>query len=161
MSGKTDALSPLAGAAVAQLHPPHFDRTDPRLDHPLRPQPVPHQALAPIGQLYALHRGQEHLGLRLDGLGKQPTSAAPQDDCQRIVDRVGLTEWDNRTITRHGVSLLREVQAGFHPPRYAAFLTKPSPSFGYSSAESAVFICKKRYPAQIPDRSSAATVSIG
>ena len=61
---KTDALSPLAGAAVAQLHPPHFDRTDPGLDHPLRPQPVPHQALAPIRQLHALHRGQECLGLR-------------------------------------------------------------------------------------------------
>jgi hypothetical protein len=32
-----------------------------------------------------------------------------------------------------GVSLLREVQAGFHPPRYAAFLTSPSPSFAHSS----------------------------
>jgi transposase len=32
-----------------------------------------------------------------------------------------------------GVSLLREVQAGFHPPRYAAFLTSPSPRFPYSS----------------------------
>jgi hypothetical protein len=32
-----------------------------------------------------------------------------------------------------GVSLLREVRAGFHPPRYAAFLTSPSPSFGHSS----------------------------
>ena len=41
---------------------------------PDRPQPVPHQALAAIGQLYALHRGQERLGLRLDGLGKQPVS---------------------------------------------------------------------------------------
>jgi uncharacterized protein len=34
-----------------------------------------------------------------------------------------------------GVSLLREVQAGFHPPRYAAFLTSPSPSFGHSSTD--------------------------
>ena len=130
---KTDALSPLAGAAVAQLHPPHFDRTDPGLDHPLRPQPVPHQALAPIRQLLALHRRQERLGLRLDGLGKQPASAAPQDGRQRIVDGLGLTEWDNGVIPRHGVSLLREVQAGFHPPRYAALLTEPSPSFGHSS----------------------------
>ena len=32
-----------------------------------------------------------------------------------------------------GVSLLREVQAGFYPPRYAASLTSPSPSFGHSS----------------------------
>jgi hypothetical protein len=35
-------------------------------------------------------------------------------------------------MARHGVSLLREVQAGFHPPRYAAFLTQPSPSFSHS-----------------------------
>src|SRR5207342_1762714 len=114
-------------------HPSYFDRTDPGLDHPLRPQPVPHQALAPIRQLHALHRGQERLGLRLDGLGKQPACAAPQDGRQRVVDRLGLTEWDNGAIPRHRVSFLREVQAGFHPPRYAALLTKPSPSFGHSS----------------------------
>ena len=28
---------------------------------------------------------------------------------------VGLTEWDNSAIARHGVSLLREVQAGWLP----------------------------------------------
>jgi hypothetical protein len=78
--------------------------------------------------------GQERLGLRLNGLGKQPASCPPQDGCQRIVDRVGLTKWDNGTITRRGVSLLREGQVGFHPPRYAAFLTKPSPSSGHSSS---------------------------
>jgi len=33
-----------------------------------------------------------------------------------------------------GVSLLREVQAGFHPPRYAALLKSPSPSFDHSSS---------------------------
>ena len=35
-----------------------------------------------------------------------------------------------------GVSLLREVQAGFHLPRYAAFLTQPSPILRHSSAKS-------------------------
>ena len=60
-------------------------------------------------------------------------SAAPQNRRQRIVYHLGLSEGNNRAILCHGVSLLREVQAGFHPPRYAAFLTSPSPSFGYSS----------------------------
>jgi len=34
-----------------------------------------------------------------------------------------------------GVSLLREVQAGFHPPQYAAFLTQPSPISRHSSGD--------------------------
>ena len=38
-----------------------------------------------------------------------------------------------QTRTRHGVSLLREALAGFHPPRYAALLNQPSPRFGHSS----------------------------
>ena len=103
----------VAGAAVAQLHPLHRDRADPGLDQPLRAVAVPHQALAPVRQPHALHRGQERLGLRLDRLGQQPAGAAPQDRRQRIVDRVGLTEGNNGAIARHGVSLLREVQAGF------------------------------------------------
>ena len=65
--------------------------------------------------------------------GQAAASAAPQDGWQRIVDGLGLTEWDNGVIPRHGVSLLREVQAGFHPPRYATLLRQPSPSFGHSS----------------------------
>ena len=56
-----------------------------------------------------------------------------QNRRQRIVNHLGLSEGNNRAILCHGVSLLREIQASFHPPRYAAFLTSPSPSFGYSS----------------------------
>ena len=105
----TGWAQPLAGAAVAKLHPANFDLIDPGLDHSLRPHPVLNQALAPIGQLYALHRGQKRLGLRHDGPGKQPASAAPQDDRQRIVNRDGVTEWDkvhysSRRITPSGGS---------------------------------------------------------
>jgi hypothetical protein len=51
--------------------------------------------------------------VRLDRLGQQPAGAAPQDDRQRIVDLVRLTQGENGSIARHGVSLLREVLAGF------------------------------------------------
>ncbi|WP_424139110.1 hypothetical protein, partial [Roseomonas chloroacetimidivorans] len=64
-----------------------------------------------------------------------PAGAAPQNRCQRILDRLRLTQGDNSGIAHLGVSLLREVQAGFHPPRYAASLTSPSPTFGDSSSE--------------------------
>jgi hypothetical protein len=94
---------------------------------------VPHDPVAPVRQVHVLHQGQERLGFRFDGLGKQPAGAAPQNRRQRIVNRSGLSQGNNGAIPHHGVSLLREVQAGFHPPRYAAFLTSPSPSFGHSS----------------------------
>ena len=113
--GEADALATLAGAAVAQLHPPHRDRADPGLDQALRSMAVPHNALAPVRQPRALHRGQERLGFRLDGLRQQPAGAAPQDGRQRVVDLIGLAEWDNGAIAHRGVSLLREVLAGSSP----------------------------------------------
>src|SRR5207245_775013 len=48
-----------------------------------------------------------------------------------------------------GVSLLREVQAGFHPPRYAALLKSPSPSFDHSSRVT-MGIRNNRYDAEVP-----------
>ncbi len=36
-----------------------------------------------------------------------------------------------------GISLLREVQEGSHPPRYTAFLTQPSPILWHGSGLSA------------------------
>src|SRR5438132_13090564 len=45
-----------------------------------------------------------------------------------------------------GVSLLREVQAGFHPPRYAALLKSPSPSFDHSSFFYGVTLGRERMP---------------
>ena len=131
---EADALGPsLASAAVAQLHPFNCDRADAGLDQALRAVPVSDNALAPVRQLLALHLGQERVSFRLDGLGKQATRAAPQYGCQRVVERVGLTKWDNGAMARHGVSLLREVKAGFYPPRYAASLKSPSPNFRHSS----------------------------
>jgi hypothetical protein len=76
---------------------------------------VPHQALAPVRQPRALHLGQECLRLRLDGLGQQAAGAAPQDGGQRVVDLVGMAEGDDGGIAHRGVSLLREVQAGWSP----------------------------------------------
>jgi hypothetical protein len=76
---------------------------------------VPHDALAPVRQPQALHLGQERLGFRLHRLRQQPAGAAPQDGRQRILDRVGVAEWDNGGIAHRGVSLLREVLAGSSP----------------------------------------------
>jgi hypothetical protein len=104
-----------ARSLVPRSHPTHLDRADPGLNEALRPQPVSHDAVTPIRQLLALHRSQERLGFRLDSLGQQPAGAAPQNGGQRIIDRVGLTEWDNSAIALHGVSLLREVRAGWLP----------------------------------------------
>jgi hypothetical protein len=57
--GEADALrARLAGAAIAQLDPAHRDRADPGLHLTLRAMTVPHQALAPVRQPHALHRGE-------------------------------------------------------------------------------------------------------
>ncbi len=48
-------------------------------------------------------------------LRQQPAGAAPQHGRQRILDRVGVAEWDNSVIAHRGVSLLREVLAGSSP----------------------------------------------
>jgi hypothetical protein len=95
---------------------------------------MPHQALTPVRQPQAPHPGQEGLGFRLNGLGQQPAGAAPQDGRQRVVDRLRLMQRDNGAIACHR----RIAPSGgpgrlCHPPRYAALLTPPSPSFGHSS----------------------------
>jgi len=132
--GEADALDArLTLAAVAQLDPLHLNRADPGLHQALRAVAVPDDTLAPVRQPLAFHRRQECVGFRLDGLGQQAACAASQDRRQRIVDLIGLTEGNNSAVARHGVSLLREVQAGSHPPRYAALLTQPSPILRHSS----------------------------
>ena len=50
-----------------------------------------------------------------DGLGQQPAGPAPQHRRQRVLHRLRLTKWNHSGISRHGVSLLREVQAGLSP----------------------------------------------
>jgi hypothetical protein len=66
---------------------------------------VPHQAVAAVRKLHALHRGQKCLGFHLDSLRKQLPRTRSQDIRQWIVDLVGLTQWDNVAILIHGVSL--------------------------------------------------------
>jgi hypothetical protein len=57
--------------------------------------------------LYALHRRQERVGLRLDRLRQQSPGAVPQDRRQWIVGfTIGLTQGNNGAIARHGVSLV-------------------------------------------------------
>ena len=124
---------PHTNTPVAQPDPLHCDWPAAGLHLAFWPMAVPNQAIAPVRQLHALHRSKECVRLCLDGLGQQSAGAVAQNGRQRIVNRIGLTEGDNGAIARHGVSLLREVQAGFHPPRYAAFLKPSSPRFGHSS----------------------------
>ncbi len=97
---------------------------------------VPNHAIAPIRQVRTLHGGQERVSPGLDGLCHQPAGAAPQNRRQRIVDRVGLAQGNNTATARHGVSAPSGVQAGLHPPRYAASLKPSSPRFGHSSRTS-------------------------
>jgi hypothetical protein len=94
---------------------------------------VPNQAVTPVRKLHTLHRRKECVSFCFDRLRQQPTGAAPQDGRQRVVDRLGLTQRDNGATACHGVSAPSGVQAGLHPPRYAAFLIQPSPSFPHSS----------------------------
>src|ERR1700712_5463212 len=56
---------------------------------------------------------------------------------------IGLTEGNNSAIARHGVSAPSGVQAGLHPPRYAALLNPPSPRFGHSSCRPAGHIARR------------------
>jgi hypothetical protein len=111
----------------------HGDRADPGLHQAFGTVAVANHAVAPVRQVLGFHRGEEGLGFRFDRLRQQPAGAAAQNRRERVVNRVGLTQGNNAVKTRHGVSLLREVQAGFHPPRYAAFLNQPSPRFHHSS----------------------------
>jgi putative transposase len=112
--GEADAPATLIGAALAQSDPLHLDRPNAALHHALRAMTMPDQAVTPVWQLHPLHRGQERLGFCFDGLRQKTARAIAQNHRQRIVDRVGLTEGNNSAIAHRGVSLLREVQAGFH-----------------------------------------------
>ena len=133
MPGEANAVIPFAGAALAQLDPLHRDRTDPGLNHALRSMAVPHHPVAPVlVRLYALHRARNaRLPLRWLGQAAGARRSAEPPSADRLSK-------NNGAIPHHGVSLLREVQAGFHPPRYAAFFTSPSPGFGHSSRKSQV-----------------------
>jgi len=95
--------------------------------------PVSHETVAPVRQPGIPHRGKKRLRLRFHRLGQQSSRTVPENRRQWIIDSVGLTQGNNGAIHRHGVSAPSGVQAGFHPPRYAASFTSPSPNFPHSS----------------------------
>jgi hypothetical protein len=76
---------------------------------------VPDHTLAPIRKARPRHHGQERLGFRFHRLRKEPARTTAQNGRQWVVGPIGLTEGNNGAIARHGVSLLREVQAGSSP----------------------------------------------
>jgi len=78
--------------------------------------------------------GPDENGAAKDDVRRCAAGAVAQDGRERVVNRVGLTEGNNGTTARHGVSAPSGVQAGLHPPRYAALLKLSSPRFGHSSA---------------------------
>src|SRR5437868_1883990 len=59
-----------------------------------------------------------------------PKLARPPGVRERLPD--GEEQWCYRSSLAY--RLLREFRQGFHPPRYAAFLTPPSPIFPHSSS---------------------------
>jgi hypothetical protein len=62
------------------LHPGDLDSTDSRLDRPHWAMAVPHEAVAAVGKLQALHRGEKSLGFHL---GRVSTSAGRSAICRR------------------------------------------------------------------------------
>jgi hypothetical protein len=69
----------------------------------------------PSGSRLSFIAARNAFRLRPNGMGQQPAGAVPQDGGQRILRCHRLREWDNGAIARHGVSPLREVQAGSPP----------------------------------------------
>ena len=72
------------------------------------------QALAPIRRPLALHPSQEGLGLRLHRLCQKPAGAVAQEGCERVVNRIGLTERHKAAAARQGACrLLQQVGQAF------------------------------------------------
>ena len=57
------------------------------------------------GGLLIFHRGEERLGLHLDGLRQKLPRPRPQDAGQGIIDIIGLAKADDGAILFYGVSL--------------------------------------------------------
>jgi hypothetical protein len=76
---------------------------------------VPHQAVTAVGELVIGTAREEGVRFRLDRLREKAARAGAQDGGQRIVDLIRLTQGNNGAIATHGVSLLREVRAGWLP----------------------------------------------
>jgi hypothetical protein len=103
--GEGDALAckpiPILVAPIADLRPPDRHRADAGLDRPLRTMAMPDEAGTTVSEPLLLHRGQECLGFRLNGFGKQPAGALAQHRGERILDSLGLSQRGNGGISIH------------------------------------------------------------
>jgi hypothetical protein len=93
-----------------------------------------HDALAPVGQAFIIKLGDEARRLGLERDRQHPVRAFAGDLGQRIDDRSGLVKRGDRGIVFHGVSLLREVLAGFSTRHDTPPSQTTSPIFSHSSA---------------------------
>jgi hypothetical protein len=83
-----------------------LDRPHPGLDCPMRPMAMAHDTVAAIRQFQILPHGDKGIGLGDQHLGQHSASAFSCKFAQWIVNRLRLTQRDDNTISRHGVSLL-------------------------------------------------------
>ena len=97
--------------AVPQPHPPHPDRANAGLHQPLRAVTMSNQAVATVRKQPIVHRGKESFGLY--GLRLKPSGPAPQNGCERIVNRVGLTERTMLLLLVTAYPLLQEFRQAF------------------------------------------------
>jgi len=67
---------------------------------------VSYDTIATVRQFQVLPLGDEGVGFDHQNLGQHPPGTFTGDFSQGIVNRIRLAEWDNRGISRHGVSLL-------------------------------------------------------
>jgi len=81
----------------------------------MRAMAMTHDAVAAIRQSQVLPHGDKGSGFGDQHLSQHSAGAFTCKFAQRIVDGLRLTEGDDSGISRHGVSLLREVLAGLTP----------------------------------------------
>ena len=81
----------------------------------MRPMAMAHDTVAAIRQFQVLPHGDKGVGFGDQHLGQHAAGPFTRKFAQRIVDGLRLTERDDSGISRHGVSLLREVLAGLTP----------------------------------------------
>ena len=99
-------------------------------------------ALAAISQTLVGEAGDEARRFCPERRGQHLARALAGDLGQRIEDRSGLVKLGDRGIVLHGVSLLREVLAGFSTRHDTPPSQAPSPIFSYSStADFAIVFC--------------------
>jgi len=90
-------------------------------------------ALTPVRQSLLGKPRDETRSLRLERRGQNLARAFAGDLSERVDDRSGLGKRGDRGVACHGVSLLREVLAGFSTRHDTPPFQAPSAIFGHSS----------------------------